>query len=214
MKNSAGIVALEISHTEYIVLRYTGGSRPMPRSGQPGVEIPYEVLEEFRYDIRRFLNFSERAARQAGIEPQQHQALLAIKTATHRKKASVGVLAERLMIQHHSAVELCNRLEEKSLIRRSRNSVDRREVLLHLTPAGETLLEDLSALHRTELQTTGPRLLKALQSVIRRAGPLDGSREPEQTGREVGSSAAGHKSRTLPAPVAGSPAPHGPRKRK
>lgn len=145
----------------------------MRHLGQSEGKIRYEVLEEFRYEIRRFLNFSERAARQAGIEPQQHQALLAIKSATHRKKPSIGFLAERLLIQHHSAVELCDRLQEKNLIRRSRSGADKREVLLSLTKRGETLLERLSELHRSELQTTGPRLLKALQAVIKRAGAVD-----------------------------------------
>ncbi len=130
--------------------------------------IPYRVLEEFRYDIRRFLNFSERAARRAGIEPHQHQALLVIKSAP-QGKATVGHLAERLLVRHHSAVELSDRLESKKLVRRARSGADRREVFLSLTPTGERLLAKLSVLHRTELQTTGPRLLQALESVSRRA---------------------------------------------
>lgn len=132
------------------------------------IQIPYGVLEEFRYDIRRFLNFSERAARRAGVEPHQHQALLAIKAA-QGTKATVGFLAERLMIRHHSAVELSDRLEKKNLIRRSRGETDRREVFLSLTRKGERMLEQLSEMHRNELQTAGPRLLNALQTVVRRA---------------------------------------------
>src|ERR1700731_4491393 len=92
--------------------------------------IDYTALADFRYEIRRFLNFSETAARAAGIEPHQHQALLAIKGLPARQIATVGALAERLQIQHHSAVELTNRLESKGLIRRSRGQADRREVLL------------------------------------------------------------------------------------
>lgn len=132
------------------------------------IQIPYGVLEEFRYDIRRFLNFSERAARRAGVEPHQHQALLAIKAA-QGTKATVGFLAERLLIRHHSAVELSDRLEKKNLIRRSRGETDRREVFLSLTRKGERLLEQLSEMHRNELQNAGPRLLNALQAVVRRA---------------------------------------------
>lgn len=132
------------------------------------IQIPYGVLEEFRYDIRRFLNFSERAARRAGVEPHQHQALLAIKAA-QGTKATVGFLAERLLIRHHSAVELSDRLEKKNLIRRSRGETDRREVFLSLTRKGERMLEQLSEMHRNELQTAGPRLLNALQTVVRRA---------------------------------------------
>ncbi|HEX5424082.1 MAG TPA: MarR family transcriptional regulator [Candidatus Acidoferrales bacterium] len=132
------------------------------------IHIPYGVLEEFRYDIRRFLNFSERAARRAGVEPHQHQALLAIKAA-QGSNATVGFLAERLLIRHHSAVELSDRLEKKNLIRRSRGETDRREVFLSLTRKGERLLQQLSEMHRNELQTAGPRLLNGLQAVVRRA---------------------------------------------
>lgn len=132
------------------------------------IHIPYGVLEEFRYDIRRFLNFSERAARRAGVEPHQHQALLAIKAA-QGSNATVGFLAERLLIRHHSAVELSDRLEKKNLVRRSRGETDRREVFLSLTRKGERLLQQLSEMHRNELQTAGPRLLNGLQAVVRRA---------------------------------------------
>jgi DNA-binding MarR family transcriptional regulator len=133
----------------------------------------YMALEDFRYEIRRFLNFSERAAREEGLEPQQHQALLSIKAARPGTKATVGFLAARLQVQHHSAVELSDRLEEKKLIRRTRSGTDRREVLLSLTERGEQLLERLSDSHRSDLQTRGPRLLKALQAVIRRANVSD-----------------------------------------
>lgn len=141
---------------------------------QPEAKIQYQALEEFRHEIRRFLTFSEHAAREAGIEPHQHQALLVIKSASAASgtKATVGFLAERLQTQHHSAVELSDRLQEKNLIRRSRSGADKREVLLSLTKRGERLLERLSELHRSELQTTGPRLLKALQAVIKRAGAV------------------------------------------
>lgn len=139
----------------------------MGRHARTGAK--YGVLEEFRYEIRRFLNFSEQAARRAGIEPQQHQALLAIKSVPAGTKATVGFLAEKLLIQHHSAVELSHRLEKKKLIRRSRSAADRREVLLSLTRAGQKLLAELSESHRMELQTAGPRLLNALQAVIKRA---------------------------------------------
>src|SRR5579864_8619690 len=100
-------------------------------------KIDYAALADFRYEIRRFLNFSEQAAREASIEPHQHQALLAIKGLPASQIATVGVLAERLQIQHHSAVELTDRLEAKRLIRRLRSHEDRREVLLTLTPRGE-----------------------------------------------------------------------------
>ena len=130
--------------------------------------IDYTALADFRYEIRRFLNFSEAAARGAGIEPHQHQALLAIKGLPAGQLATIGVLAERLRIQHHSAVELTNRLESKGLIRRLRGEADRREVLLELTLRGEKLLQQLTLSHRAELQSAGPRLVAALELAIAR----------------------------------------------
>jgi DNA-binding MarR family transcriptional regulator len=80
----------------------------------------YRRLSEFRYLIRRFLEFSEAAAARAGLTPRQHQALLAIKGAQD-SPATIGYLAERLRIRHHSAVELVDRLAEAGLIERWRD---------------------------------------------------------------------------------------------
>lgn len=139
---------------------------------RPGTKaIDYSALADFRYEIRRFLNFSEFAARAAGIEPQQHQALLAIKGQRPGFDTTVGVLAERMQIRHHSAVELSRRLEARGWIRRSRSGRDRREVQLRLTPRAERLLARLSVAHRDELRNAEPRLIRALsRSVARRAG--------------------------------------------
>ncbi|HKN61314.1 MAG TPA: MarR family transcriptional regulator [Candidatus Acidoferrales bacterium] len=147
-------------------------------------------LAAFRYEIRRFLNFSDRAAREAGVEPHQHQALLAIKGLVPGVQATVGVLAERLQVQHHSACELSDRLQEKGLIRRWRSETDRREVLLELTRRGERVLEQLSAAHRIELRVAGPKLMKALQAVVShngRSGVSDTVSSPRRRGnRKVG----------------------------
>jgi DNA-binding MarR family transcriptional regulator len=129
--------------------------------------IDYAALADFRYEIRRFLNFSEGAARAAGLEPQQHQALLAIKGRSEFD-TTVGVLADRLQIRHHSAVELSRRLESRGWIRRSRNGRDRREVQLRLTPCAERLLAKLSRAHRDELRTSEPRLIRALSLAVAR----------------------------------------------
>ena len=128
--------------------------------------IDYRALAGFRYEIRRFLNFSEDAARAAGIEPQQHQALLALKGLPSALPATVGALAERLQIRHHSAVELSRRLEAKGLLERARSHSDAREVLLRITARGERLLERLSLSHRDELRTAGPRLIAALREAV------------------------------------------------
>ena len=100
----------------------------MQKRSKSGID--YQAIAEFRFEIRRFLHSSERIARAAGLEPQQHQALLAIKGLPAHRAATVGVLAERLLLQHHSAVELVNRLETKGLLRRARGANDRRSVLL------------------------------------------------------------------------------------
>ena len=131
----------------------------------------YRALADFRYQIRRYLNFGEQAARAAGTEPQQYQALLAIKGAPPGQEPTIGYLAEQLQIQHHSAVELTDRLEEHRMIRRLRSRADRREVLLRLTPHGESLLQRLSLAHRAELRLAGPKLLEALDSVVAEWNP-------------------------------------------
>ena len=126
----------------------------------------YRALADFRYEIRRFLNFSEHAARAAGLEPQQHQALLAIKGLPEGRRPTVGVVAERLQLQHHSVVELATRLQSKGFLVRKRDAADRREVLLALTPRSEKTLSELSLPHQAELRSAGPTLLRALEVVI------------------------------------------------
>jgi DNA-binding MarR family transcriptional regulator len=138
--------------------------------------IDYHALAEFRYDIRRFLNFSEGTVHAAGIEPQQHQAMLAIKGLPAHRVATISVLAERLLIQHHSAVELVNRLEAKGLIRRARGIADRREVVLTLSARGEKVLKHLTQPHRAELQSAAPKLIRALTAAIAAGGTLGDSR--------------------------------------
>jgi len=129
----------------------------------------YAALAEFRYHIRRFLHFSEQAARRTGVEPQQHQLMLATKAVGGEQGARIADLAERLQIQHHSTVELIDRLEERALVRRSRGIDDRREVYVSLTPRGENVLQELTLHHRQELRTAAPALIAALRRI---AGPV------------------------------------------
>jgi DNA-binding MarR family transcriptional regulator len=128
----------------------------------------YRRLAEFRYVLRHFLIFSEDAAVTAGLSAQQHQALLAIKGAGTETAVTAGLLAERLGIRHHSAVGLLDRLAEKNLIRRRRNSNDRRQVLIRLTPKAERLLAWLSAAHQRELRRVAPLLRSLLTQLARR----------------------------------------------
>jgi DNA-binding MarR family transcriptional regulator len=128
-------------------------------------ESDYQALAEFRYQLRRFLHFSEEAARDAGLEPQQHQMLLAIRGLPAEKTASIGELADRLQLQHHSAVELISRMVQRGLLERRRDTTDLRRVLISLTQRGEQLLGTLSVQHRTELRSTGPGLVTVLSAL-------------------------------------------------
>lgn len=139
----------------------------------------FESLAEFRHQIRRFLRFSERAARRAGLEPRQHQLLLALKGLPRDVRPRIAEVAERLQIQHHSAVELVNRLEAGGFVERQKGEQDRREVLLLLTPRGEKVLRELSLHHRAELRSQGPALLDTLQRL------LDETRTPYRKKRKA-----------------------------
>jgi DNA-binding MarR family transcriptional regulator len=123
-------------------------------------------MAELRYQIRKFLRFSENAARQAGIEPQQHQLLLAIRGLPEAASPTIGVLAERMQLQHHSTVELVDRLVDRNFLCRLRSTNDRRQVLVKLTHDGEEFLEKLSLHHLEELQSAGPTFVKVLNSLL------------------------------------------------
>jgi DNA-binding MarR family transcriptional regulator len=126
----------------------------------------YRALAEFRYQIRRFLGFSERAARQSGLEPRQHQLLLALKGLPDRAKPTIGELARRLQVEHHSCVEMIDRLERRRLVARLKDAADRRHVLVQLTTRGDALLRDLAVSHRSELRAAAPALVEALNAVM------------------------------------------------
>jgi DNA-binding MarR family transcriptional regulator len=126
----------------------------------------YRTLAEFRYQLRRFERFSERAARAVGLEPQQHQLLLAVKGIPKGVEASIGLLAERLQVQHHTTVELVDRMQARGLIRRSRAGADRRRVVVHLTRRAEAVLPRLSEAHRTELRSVAPALRRTLGAFL------------------------------------------------
>jgi len=127
----------------------------------------YEALAEFRYQIRCFLHFSERAVKAAGLERGQYQMMLAIKGMPGAVRPRIRELAERMKIRHHSAVELVNRLEAGGLVHRTRAEDDRREVLLALTAKGEKVLGELAAHHHEELLSAAPQLVAALRRIMR-----------------------------------------------
>ncbi len=124
----------------------------------------YARLGDFRYALRRFFEFSEAAAASEKLTPQQHQALLVIRSSP-AAVASVGRLAQRLRIRHNTAVELAQRLEAAGLITRQPSPNDGRSVLLRLSAAGEAKLEVLTHVHRAELQQLRPEIMALLQSL-------------------------------------------------
>jgi DNA-binding MarR family transcriptional regulator len=126
----------------------------------------YRALSAFRFEIRRFLAFSEQVARGAGVEPQQHQLLLALAGLPRKTKPNIRALAERLCVQHHTAVELIDKLEARGFVRRERSANDKREVLLILTAPGRRVLRQLSREHRAQLQSVGPHMVAALQEIV------------------------------------------------
>ncbi len=133
----------------------------------------YQALAEFRYRLRQFLRFSQRAAMAAGLEPQQHQALLALRGLPAGQLPTVGRLAERMQLRHHSVVELVDRLAAKGLVRRTRDAEDRRRVQVRVTARGERVLRRLARDHHAELSAQGPRLAASLNQLLgpRSAGP-------------------------------------------
>jgi DNA-binding MarR family transcriptional regulator len=139
--------------------------RPAKRDASPTVD--YGTLAQFRYQLRRFLAFSEAAADKAGLTPQQHQALLAIKGFSSPEPISVGDLARFLLIRHHTAVELMDRMTKAGLLSRTVDGDDGRRVLVKLTRKGEQKLRTLSRIHFEELRSAGPALTKILKSFQR-----------------------------------------------
>ncbi len=126
----------------------------------------YVALGEIRFRIRRFLHFSETAAREEGLEPQQHQLLLAVRSLEGPNGPTIGDVAAHLFIRHHSAVGLVDRMEERGLIERVRGTGDRRQVKVCLTNRGAEKLERLTVTHRTELRNSGPALVDALGGLL------------------------------------------------
>jgi len=126
----------------------------------------YQALAEFRFQLRKFFHFSEQAAKKACLEPRQYQLMLAVKGLPKDRRPRIRDLAELLMVEHHSMVELVDRMESAGYLHRSRGDQDRREVLVSLTPKGKRMLRDLALSHHTELSTRGPALIAALKRVM------------------------------------------------
>ena len=142
----------------------------------------YQALAEFRFQIRKFLRFSELAVRAAGMEPGQYQLMLAIKGIPQEVRPRIRELADRMHIRHHSAVELVNRLEAGGYVRRERAQDDRREVLLALTAKGEKVLAELALHHHDELRSAASSLVAALRRLTPREKEMARKTVPKETG--------------------------------
>jgi DNA-binding MarR family transcriptional regulator len=156
-----------------------------PPSTSDLADADYRALADFRLHIRRFLHFSEEAARSEGLEPQQHQFLLTVRALTGSTDSpgggprsdpyspTVGEIAARLLIRHHSAVGLADRLVERGLVERGRGDGDRRQVRIRLTIQGENAIMRLSTTHREVLLNTGPLLVESLGALLQRRREKD-----------------------------------------
>ena len=143
------------------------GTGKKPARSRALQAVDYEALAQFRYQLRKFLSFSEAAAHKAGLTPQHHQALLAIKGFSNSEPVSVGDLAQFLLVRHHTAAELVDRMTKLGLLSRTVDDDDSRRVLVSLTRKGEQRLRTLSKIHLEELRSAGPGLSRILQSFRR-----------------------------------------------
>ncbi len=138
-------------------------------SGRALEERDYAALARFRRSLRIFLAFSEEAARDAGLTPQQHQAILAIRGLAPEGGMTINELAEHLLLKPQTAVELVDRLEKAGLVQRSRDEVDRRRVFLGLTEKANAALETLSTAHLAQVARDAPQLMDLLREMATRA---------------------------------------------
>jgi DNA-binding MarR family transcriptional regulator len=128
----------------------------------------YTAIATFRYELRRFLAFSEAAAAGVGLPPQQHQALLIIAGHAGPERPTVGVVADKLLIAAHTAAELVTRMEAAGLVIKQTSAGDRRRVELALTPRAAELLRRLTTAHLAELKTLAPALARAVGKLSRK----------------------------------------------
>jgi DNA-binding MarR family transcriptional regulator len=125
----------------------------------------YELLATFRHALREFLYFSEQEALAAGVAPQQHQAMLVIRGLPKDNQLTVGELARKLKIKHHSAVGLINRMQADGLVKKCEDPDNRRQVLVRLASRGHRILDTLSPVHKAELARIAPTLRTILNQI-------------------------------------------------
>ena len=126
----------------------------------------YAALAELRYCIRQFVQGSDQAALSAGIASQQYQMLLVIRGLSSQDEATIGRLAERMILRHHSAVGLIDRLESQGFVRRSRSRTDLRQVRVSLLPRGKRVLENIVRQRLDELRDSGHAFVAAIAAIL------------------------------------------------
>lgn len=146
----------------------------------------YARLAAFRYALRRFLRFSEQAARRAGLTPQHYQALLALRGAADAPRMTINDLAKRLLIRHNSAVGLVDRLVRQALLVRRPSAEDARKVHLELTAKGLRVVEKVAERHRAELGQAGPAIAAALMQIAQAQELSRPRRAPPRPRRKAG----------------------------
>jgi len=137
------------------------------RDGGRVLDGNYRAMAEFRHQIRRFVRFSESVAESAGVEPQQHLLMLSVRGLPAGMRPTIGTLADRLLLKHHSVVELVDRSERMGLVRRTADRSDRRQVLVELTAKGHRLLEGIFSRNRERLRAQSRELSAALTRITR-----------------------------------------------
>lgn len=129
----------------------------------------FRALAELRHRIRKFVQDGDTTAREIGLEPQQYLLLLALRGLPTGSEASIRTLAERLFLQHHSAVELVDRMEQRGYVKRTRSTADRRQVLVSLQGRGEKLLQKVAEKRLIELRSSGQELVAAISALLETA---------------------------------------------
>ncbi|MDR3754123.1 MAG: helix-turn-helix domain-containing protein [Terracidiphilus sp.] len=135
------------------------------RSAKADSDSLLRTLAEFRYEMRRFLHFSECAALESGLQPKQHQLLLQVAGAPETAAVTIAYAAERLGLKHNSTVELVDRSEREGLLVRTADTYDRRRTILRVTRKGKAVLGRLAGDHARELNELAPRLAQALENI-------------------------------------------------
>ncbi|MGA7340566.1 MAG: MarR family winged helix-turn-helix transcriptional regulator [Terracidiphilus sp.] len=157
-----------------------------PAAHAPSLDVAHlQRLAEFRFQLRRFLHFSQAAAEQAGLRNQQYQMLQCVGGMPVGVEPTIVNVAARMLLKHNSAVELVDRAIEQGLLRRSADRDDHRRILLRVTPQGERMLASLAEFHSQELEQSGPELVRALQHVLH-ASRRSPERGPEPAAPKAG----------------------------